>query len=47
MVQTLATMLMTFVSRPTLKDCGIVAQALISKYEFLKDDVGDGEVCII
>ena len=43
-VQTLATMLMTYISRPSLRDCGKVAEALISNYDFLRDDVGDGEV---
>lgn len=36
MVQTLATMLMTHVQRPSLQHCRIVAKA--------KDDEGDGEV---
>ncbi len=43
-VQTLATMLMTYVQRPSLHQCGIVAQALVGKYPFIKDDEGDGEV---
>ena len=47
MVQTLATMLMTYVQRPSLQQCGIVAKALIGKYEFLRDDEGDGEVSIL
>ena len=43
-MQTLATVLMTHVQRPSLKDCGLVAKALVDKREFLKDDEGDGEV---
>ena len=46
MVQTLATMLMSYVSDPSLKHCGVAAKALISKFEFLKDGEGDGEVGI-
>ena len=46
MVQTLATMLMTYVQRPSLQHCGTVAQSLIENYDFLKDDDGDGEVSI-
>ena len=44
MVQTLATMLMTHVQRPSLQHCRIVAKALTTMYEFLKDDEGDDEV---
>ena len=43
-VQTLATVLMTHVQRPSLKDCGLAAKALVEKCEFLKDDESDGEV---
>lgn len=47
-MQTLATMLMTYVQRPSLNDCGIVAKSLLQTYPFLKDDTGsdgeDGEV---
>lgn len=43
-VQTLATILMTQVQRPALKQCGTVAKKLITKFPFLKDDEGDGEV---
>ena len=35
---------MTHVQRPSLKDCGLVAKALVEKCDFLKDDEGDGEV---
>lgn len=45
MVQTLATILMTYVQRPSLKQCGIVAKSLVDLHSFLKDDEGDGEVC--
>ena len=37
-------MLMTFVSRPSLSNCGKVAEALVNEFIFLKDDIGDGEV---
>ena len=43
-VQTLATMLMTHVQRPSLSQCGIVGKALVEKYKYLKDGEGDGEV---
>ena len=43
-VQTLATMLMVHVQRPTLSECGVVAKELIAKYGFLKDEEGEGEV---
>ena len=43
-VQTLATMLMAYISNPKLKHCGEVARALIEKFDFLKDGEGDGEV---
>lgn len=44
MVQTLATMLMTYIQRPSMQQCGVVAKALVDMYGFLKDDHGDGEV---
>lgn len=44
MVQTLATMLMTYIQRPSMHQCGVVAKALVDMYGFLKDDHGDGEV---
>ncbi len=44
MVQTLGTMLMTYIQKPSLNHCRIIAKVLISKYPFLKDDEGDGEV---
>lgn len=44
MVQTLATILMTYVQRPSLKQCGIVAKSLVDLHNFLRDDEGDGEV---
>ena len=51
-VQTLATMLMTYVQKPSLNDCGIIAKSLLHEYPFLKDDTGsegeDGEVqCVL
>ena len=44
MVQVLSTVLMVHVQRPSLAECGVVAKQLISKYPFLNDDEGDGEV---
>lgn len=46
-VQTLATMLMTYVQKPSLDHCGKVAKALVDKYRFIKDGEGDGEVHVI
>lgn len=43
-VQTLATMLMTHVQRPSLSDCDIVAKALTEKFGFLNDVEGSGQV---
>ena len=37
-VQTLATVLMTQIQRPSMKDCQVVAQSLIAAHPFLKDD---------
>ena len=38
MVQTLATVLMTEVPRPTTKDCNVVSKALHAKFTFLGGD---------
>lgn len=43
-VQTLATMLMTHVQRPSLSDCNLVTKSLVDKYTFLKDSEGSGQV---
>ena len=43
-VQTLATVLMTHVQRPSLSDCDIVAKALVHKFSFLNDVEGSGQV---
>ena len=44
-VQTLATVLMTHIQRPSLSHCDSVAKSLISVHNFLKDEEGDdGEV---
>ena len=43
-VQTFSTMLMSSESDPSLKLCGVAAKALVSKFSFLKDGEGDGEV---
>ncbi len=40
----MTTMMMTYIQRPSLRDCSLVAKALIKEYEFLKDSEGDGEV---
>ena len=45
-VQTLATMLMSHVPKPSLKQCGVVSRRLIEKFDFLKGCEGDGEVGI-
>lgn len=37
-------MLMSHVSKPSLKHCSVVAKSLIVDYPFLKDNEGDGEV---
>ena len=42
MVQTLATLLMTYKSRPSLKDCQIVSKSLHQKFKNLGDE--DSEV---
>ena len=44
MVQTLVTVMMTHIQRPTLSECGVVAKSLIEKYKFLSDEEGTGEV---
>ena len=38
MVQTLATMLMSYVQRPSLKDSLVVSKALHAKFKFLGDE---------
>ena len=45
-VRTLATVLMTYVSKPSLKQCRVVAKRVIEEHEFLKDDEGDGDVSL-
>ena len=49
MVQTIATVLMTYAQRPTLDHCNVVAMCLIEEYPFLKDSTGEGQVlcCIV
>ena len=42
-IQTMATLLMRHVEKPSLKQCGTVAKEIM-KYPFLKDDEGKGEV---
>ena len=38
MVQTLAKMLMSYVQRPTLRDCLVVSKAVHEKFKFLGDE---------
>lgn len=38
MVQTLATVLMTYVSRPSLSNCLVVLRALLKKFPFLNEE---------
>ena len=45
-MQTLATMMMTYVSKPSLGDCKEVARSLVTSHPFLKDDEGTGEVSV-
>ena len=45
MVQTLTTMLMTYVQRPSLSDCLVVSKALHRKFKFLGDE--SSEVIVI
>ena len=45
MVQTVATVLMTYKQRPSLGDCALVAKSLIERHPFLADCDGTGEVC--
>lgn len=39
MVRVLATMLCTYVQKPRMNDCSIVAASLLRKYSFLKESV--------
>ena len=47
MVQTLATMLMSYVQRPSLKDCLVVAKALHAKFKFLGDESSEVKLLIL
>ena len=38
-VRVLATVLCTYVQRPSIRDCEIVAKSLVAKYAFLKEHV--------
>ena len=38
MVQTLATMMMSYVPNPSTQDCLLVAESLHAKFPFLKQD---------
>ena len=38
-VRVLATVLCTYVQRPSMRDCEIVAKSLVAKYSFLKEHV--------
>ena len=44
MVQTVATVLMTYKQRSTLSDCAMVAKSLIQWHPFLADSEGTREV---
>jgi hypothetical protein len=46
MVQTVATVMMTYKQRPSLGDCALVASSLVQRYPFLADCDGTGEVAI-
>lgn len=39
MIRVLATVLCTYVQRPSMRDCEIVAKSLVAKYSFLKEHV--------
>lgn len=39
MVRVLATLLLTHVPNPAMKDCEVVAKSLLLKYSFLKEHV--------
>lgn len=45
MVQTITTVLNTYVQNPGLNCCLGVAKSVIAKYSFLKDNDGSAEVC--
>ena len=47
MVQTLATVLMTHIPKPSLQHCSEVAKSLVTAHPFLKDEEGDGEVRLV
>ena len=44
-VRVLATVLTTYVQRPRMKDCEIVAKALLRKYSFLMESVSTAVIC--
>ena len=50
MVQTLATMLMSYVKRPSLSDCLVISKALHRKFNFLGDEGSEviviGYICL-
>lgn len=46
MVQTLATVLMTYDQSPSLSTCLVVAKSVVNKFQFLKDTEGTSEVSI-
>jgi len=46
MVQTLTTVLMTYISRPSLKDCQDVAKALLLKFPFISSE-DDGDTLVM
>ena len=46
-VRVLATVLLTYVKRPSMKDCEKVAKSLLLKYAFLKEHVGATLILIL
>ena len=38
-IRVLATVLCTYVQRPSMRDCEVVAKSLVAKYTFLKEHV--------
>ena len=47
MVQTLATMMMSYVANPSTQDCLLVAKSLLAKFPFLKQDGSEVLIYII
>ena len=43
-IRTMATIVMSFIDRPTMADCAVAAKALVTKYPFLQDRHGKPHV---